>query len=225
MKRHGPAGFFRFLLQAGAITTDLAQAVPTVPHWRLSGLPQLMKAADVEYLLHSCDRQTAQGQRDDAILLLLARLGLRAGAVVALTLDDLDWEAGALLVRGKAHVKIDSRCPMRLARRSSPICVQEETTKHNASGLSPDASPPPWMRQESRPLYDRGASFGPRRACARAQGRPSPAPCAGDSAASTTARRWSTSVRWCDTSMLETTRIYAKVDQPALRAGVALARR
>src|SRR4029450_9657103 len=92
---------FRFLLQAGAITTDLAQAVPTVPNWRLSGLPKFMKTEDVECLLHSCDRQTAKGQRDYAILLLLARLGLRAGEVVALTLDDLDWEAGELLVRGK----------------------------------------------------------------------------------------------------------------------------
>src|SRR6266545_404567 len=60
-----------------------------------------MKAEDVECLLHRCDRQTAQGQRDDAILLLLARLGLRAGEGVALTLDDLAWEAGELLVRGK----------------------------------------------------------------------------------------------------------------------------
>ena len=93
--------FFRFLLQAGAITTDLAKAVPTVPNWRLSGLPKFMKAEDVECLLHSCDRQTAKGQRDYAILLLLARLGLRAGEVVALTLDDLAWEAGELLVRGK----------------------------------------------------------------------------------------------------------------------------
>jgi len=94
--------FFRFLLQAGAITTDLAQAGPTGPHWRLSGLPKFMKAEDVEWLLHSCDRQTAQGQRDDALLLLLARLGLRAGEGVALTRDDLAWEAGALLVRGKS---------------------------------------------------------------------------------------------------------------------------
>lgn len=93
--------FFRFLLQMGAITTDLAKAVPTVPNWRLSALPKFMKAEDVEYLLRSCDRRTAKGRRDYAILLLLARLGLRASEVVALTLDDVDWEAGELLVRGK----------------------------------------------------------------------------------------------------------------------------
>lgn len=93
--------FFRFLLQCGVITTDLAHAVPTVPNWRLSSLPRFMKVEDVNFLLQSCDRSTAKGQRDYAILLLLARLGLRAGEVAALTLDDLDWEAGNLLIRGK----------------------------------------------------------------------------------------------------------------------------
>jgi site-specific recombinase XerD len=93
--------FFRFLLQRGAIAHDLAQAVPTVPNWRLSGLPRFMPAEDVDHLLQSCDRSTPQGQRNYAILLLLARLGLRAGEVVALTLEDLDWAAGALVVRGK----------------------------------------------------------------------------------------------------------------------------
>src|SRR5437868_3611176 len=76
--------FFRFLLQCGAIATDLARAVPTVPNWRLASLPRFMKAEDVDYLLHSCERSTPKGQRDYAILLLLARLGLRAGEVVAL---------------------------------------------------------------------------------------------------------------------------------------------
>lgn len=93
--------FFRFLLQRGEIITDLARAVPTVPNWRLSSLPRFMTAEDVDCLLQSCDRSTPKGQRDYAILLLLARLGLRAGEVAALTLDDLDWEAGELLIRGK----------------------------------------------------------------------------------------------------------------------------
>jgi site-specific recombinase XerD len=93
--------FLRFLLQRGAILNDLANAVPTVPNWRLSTLPKCMKAEDVACLLQSGDRTTPQGQRDDAILLLLARLGLRAGEVAALTLDDLDWDAGELRVRSK----------------------------------------------------------------------------------------------------------------------------
>src|SRR2546428_5426181 len=61
-----------------------------------------MKAKDVECLLQTCNRTTAKGPRDYAILLLLARLGLRAGEVAALTLDDLDWAAGELLIRGKS---------------------------------------------------------------------------------------------------------------------------
>jgi site-specific recombinase XerD len=93
--------FFRFLLQRGAIATDLANAVPTVPNWRLSPLPKFMKGEDVDCLLQSCDHSTPQGQRDYAILLLLARLGLRPGEVVAMEIDDLDWETGELLVRGK----------------------------------------------------------------------------------------------------------------------------
>ena len=93
--------FMRFLQQRGTITADIAAAVPTVANWRLSHLPKTLTAAQVERLLTCCDRNTPTGQRDYAILLLLARLGLRAGEVVAMTLDDLDWEAGEFIVRGK----------------------------------------------------------------------------------------------------------------------------
>ncbi len=93
--------FFRFLRWRGDITTDLASAVPRVADWRLSGLPKSLPAGDVERLLKSCPQETVTGQRDYALLLMLARLGLRAGEVVALTLDDIDWDAGELKVRGK----------------------------------------------------------------------------------------------------------------------------
>jgi integrase/recombinase XerD len=74
--------FLRFLLQRGAINTNLAAAVPGVAHWRLSHLPKSLPPEQVERLLEFCDRDTPVGQRDYAILLLLARLGLRAGEVV-----------------------------------------------------------------------------------------------------------------------------------------------
>lgn len=93
--------FFRFLLQHGHIDLDLAASVPTVAHWRLSTVPRYLGAEEVERLLGSCDRTTATGRRNYAVLLLLARLGLRAGEVVALELDDIDWRAGEILVRGK----------------------------------------------------------------------------------------------------------------------------
>jgi integrase/recombinase XerD len=93
--------FFRFLRWRGDIAIDLASFVPKVADWRLSSLPKSLPADEVERLISSCDRETITGQRDYTVLLLLARLGLRAGEIVAMTLDDIDWEAGELTVRGK----------------------------------------------------------------------------------------------------------------------------
>jgi site-specific recombinase XerD len=93
--------FFRFLYLRGEIATDLAACVPTVANWRLTSLPKSIEAEQVEQILEHCDRETVVGKRDYAILLLLARLGLRAGEVVALTLDDISWEIGEITIRGK----------------------------------------------------------------------------------------------------------------------------
>lgn len=95
--------FLRFLLQRGAIRTDLARTIPAVANWRLSHLPKSLPPGQVEQLLGSCDCSTPTGKRDYAILLLLARLGLRGGEVLAMTLDDLDWERGEIVVRGKGQ--------------------------------------------------------------------------------------------------------------------------
>lgn len=95
--------FLRFLHQRGAIGIDLAAAVPAVANWRLSYLPKSLPPKQVKQLLASCDRNTPTGQRDYAILLLMARLGLRAGEVVGMTLDDLDWEHGEIVVHGKGQ--------------------------------------------------------------------------------------------------------------------------
>lgn len=95
--------FLRFLRQRGAIKTDLAGALFGVAHWRFSHIPKSLPPEDVERLLRSCNRSTPSGQRDYAILLLLARLGLRGGEVLAMTLDDLDWERGEMVVRGKGQ--------------------------------------------------------------------------------------------------------------------------
>jgi integrase/recombinase XerD len=95
--------FLRFLHQRGAIAIDLVAAVPGVADWRLSHLPKSIPPEQIEQLLASCDRSKPTGQRDYTILLLLARLGLRAGEVVTMTLDDLDWERGEIVVRGKGQ--------------------------------------------------------------------------------------------------------------------------
>jgi site-specific recombinase XerD len=93
--------FFRFLFQQALISTDLAQCVPTPARRRLSTLPKFISADDVECLLHSIDQNQPEGRRNYAIMQLLARLGLRAAEVAALTLNDLDWDAGEIIVRGK----------------------------------------------------------------------------------------------------------------------------
>jgi site-specific recombinase XerC len=95
--------FLRFLRQRGAIETDLAAALFGVARWRLSHIPKSLPPEQVGRLLQCCDRSTPRGQRDYVILLLLARLGLRGGEVLSMTLDDLDWERGEIVVRSKGQ--------------------------------------------------------------------------------------------------------------------------
>jgi integrase/recombinase XerD len=90
-----------FLHVEGLIDRPLAHVVPSVAFWRLQGLPRGLDGEQVQALLESCDRATVQGRRDLAILLLLVRMGMRRGEVARLRLDDIDWHAGELLVRGK----------------------------------------------------------------------------------------------------------------------------
>ncbi len=91
----------RYLHLAGLIDVPLVWAVPLVAGLRDRSLPRGLDPVAVKKLLGSCDRRTLVGRRDYAVLLLLARLGLRAGEVAAIMLDDIDWRAGLLLVRGK----------------------------------------------------------------------------------------------------------------------------
>jgi site-specific recombinase XerD len=93
--------FFRFLFQKGELHADLAASVPTVANRRLATVSKYLTPQEVKRVLEACDRHTAVGCRDYAILLLLARLGLRAGEVVGLQLEDINWRAGEILVRGK----------------------------------------------------------------------------------------------------------------------------
>ncbi len=93
----------RFLLVEGLLNASLVFTVPSVATWRLAALPRRLEAGAVERLLASCDRQTVTGRRDYAVLMLLARLGLRSGEVCSLRLDDLDWRAGELVVCGKGR--------------------------------------------------------------------------------------------------------------------------
>jgi integrase/recombinase XerD len=91
----------RFLHLDGVIDRDLAVAVPTVAKWRLASLVKAVDAAFVARLLASCERRTATGRRDFAIVMLLSRLGLRVAEVTALRLEDVDWRAGELVISGR----------------------------------------------------------------------------------------------------------------------------
>lgn len=92
-----------FLYLRGLVVGSLANVVPSTASWRLSGLPRALEPEQVDALLASCDRGTATGRRDFAVLVMLARLCLRAGEVAALRLDDVDWRAGELVVAGKGR--------------------------------------------------------------------------------------------------------------------------
>ena len=99
----GLRSLLRFLHVDGSIDRPLALAVPSVASWSLSTLPKALSSDQVAALLTACDRNTSTGRRDLAILTLLVRLGLRAGEVAALALDDIDWRCGEITMRGKAN--------------------------------------------------------------------------------------------------------------------------
>jgi integrase/recombinase XerD len=103
-------GYVRFLSAHDLCRAGLEHAVPTIPQWRLSTLPRYIDASQVERLIATCDRTTPTGLRDRAILLLLARLGLRAGDILSLRLGDLDWQQATLSVRGKG--RRETRLPL-----------------------------------------------------------------------------------------------------------------
>ncbi len=95
--------FLRFLIAEGQCAVGLDAAIPVLAHWRLATLPRYLQEDEVERVIASCDPTSPVGQRDRAILLLLARLGLRAGDIVGLRLCDLDWRGAWIHVCGKGH--------------------------------------------------------------------------------------------------------------------------
>jgi integrase/recombinase XerD len=93
--------FLRFAHATGRTSVPLASVVPAVASWRLSALPRGLQAGEIERLLAGCERETAVGLRDYAVLSLLARLGLRGAEAAGLQLGDIDWRAGEVAVTGK----------------------------------------------------------------------------------------------------------------------------
>src|ERR1700722_10584830 len=102
--------YLRFLATSGACQPGLDHALPTVAEWKLSALPRYLDAQQVALLIDSCRKDGPQGLRDRAIILMLLRLGLRAGDIANMRPTDIDWQEATLLVRGKG--RRDVRLPL-----------------------------------------------------------------------------------------------------------------
>jgi len=95
--------FLRFLIAKGKCAAGLDAAIPVLAHWRLSSLPRYIQPEEVERIIACCDLKSPMGRRNRAILLLLARLGLRAGDIAKLSLRDIDWKGAWVYVSGKGR--------------------------------------------------------------------------------------------------------------------------
>jgi site-specific recombinase XerD len=122
--------FLRFLFQHGEARSNLAGAIPTVPAWRLADVPKFLKPDEVQRIVDVCDQRTPVGRRNRAVVLLLARLGLRASEVITLDLEDIDWRAAVLTVRGKGRYHDRLPLPTEVGealaaylRQDRPLCA------------------------------------------------------------------------------------------------------
>ena len=117
--------FIRFLVADGKCSSALIEAIPTVAHWRLSSLPKYLQPDQVERIIDSCNLTEGVGKRDRAILLLLARFGLRAGDILRLRISDIDWKGATIRVSGKGR-PCNARLLTRLRRDCSRSYLQRK---------------------------------------------------------------------------------------------------
>jgi integrase/recombinase XerD len=158
----GLRSLLRFLYLDGQVSVPLAGAVPSAACWQLAALPRAVSPAEVARLMGSCDLDSAAGRRDFAILVLLARLGLRAGEVAGLDLGDIRWRQGEIVVRGKGSRR--DILPL-------PADAGEAVAGWLAGGRPPGAACPAVFVRLPSPhgrLASGSVSYVVRRACARA---------------------------------------------------------
>ncbi len=157
----GLRSFLRFCFVDGLIGTDLSLAALAVTGRRQSSLPRGISGADATALLQSCDRRRSDGRRDYAVLITLLRLGLRAGEVAGLTVDDIDWREGEIVVRGKG--RREDRLPV-------PVDVGEAIAGYVQRGRPKTARRELFLRALAPigPLGRGGVSSIVRSACRRA---------------------------------------------------------
>jgi integrase/recombinase XerD len=157
----GLRAFLRFCFLQGLLGTDLSAAALAVTGRRRSPLPQGISRAQSSALLASCDRRCALGRRDYAVILTLLRLGLRRGELSALTLEDLDWRAGEVVIRGKGS---------RLDRLPLPADVGGAIARYLSRGRPPSRHREVFLldRAPFTPIEAGTVSSTVRRACRRA---------------------------------------------------------
>lgn len=203
----------RYLAVRGLADPGLALAVPRVARWREATIPQFPTRPQIDRLLAACDHDNATGARDYAVLLLLARLGLRAVEVSRLRLDDFDWRAGEVTVDGKAHRR--DRLPL-------PSDVGEATAAHLKHRGRQRGEPRVFLTVHApiRPLEPSGVRTIVRNACRRARIEPVPAHRLRHALASDLLREGASMIDISQVlrhNQLESTAIYAKVDLGRLR--------
>jgi site-specific recombinase XerD len=203
----------RFLFLHGFTPRSLAVAIPPVAGWHGTTIPKTITAARIEELIASCDTSTATGRRDRAVLLLVARLGLRSVEVVNLELDDIDWRAGEIVVRGKA--RRDDRMPL-------PFEVGEAISAYLVSGRPASVSRRVFLTAKApiEPLPPARVNDICRRACVRVGIGRVGAHRLRHTLASELLRHGSTIVEVSQVLRhrdLATTAVYAKVDLDTLR--------
>jgi site-specific recombinase XerD len=157
----GLRAFLRFCFVEGLTEVDLSPAALVVTGRRRSSLPKAISRADAVALLGSCDRRRTLGRRDYALIITLLRLGLRRGEVARLTLDDIDWRAGELVVRGKGG---------RADRLPLPADVGEAITSYLRRGRPASDRREVFLRARApfEPIAPGTVSSTVRRACRRA---------------------------------------------------------
>lgn len=203
----------RYLFLHGFTSRSLAVAIPPVAGWHGTTIPKAITAARIEELIASCDIASATGRRDRAVMLLVARLGLRSVEVVNLELDDIDWRAGEIVVRGKA--RREDRMPL-------PFAVGEAITAYLVSGRPASVSRRVFLTAKApiEPMPPARVNDICRRACVRVGIGRVGAHRLRHTLASELLRRGSTIVEVSQVLRhrdLATTAIYAKVDLDTLR--------